>query len=155
MHFLHGFQSGNIDLERLNRAHIILIPKHPGAFTPDAFRPISLQNFPIKVLTKMLTTQLQRQISELVDINRTGFIRGRSISENVVYSTELVQCCHQRKCLTSVLMLDFAKAFDSVSWASLILILRSRGFPDLWIQWMQRILSSSRSAVMVNGCPGP
>ena len=45
---------------------------------------------------------------------------------------ELVQCCHKRKLPTLVLKLDFAKAFDSVNWDSLLHILASRGFPMLW-----------------------
>lgn len=89
-----------------------------------------------------------------MDVDQTGFIRGRSISENFVYATELVQYCHRNKKPTIVLKLDFAKAFDSVSWASVLHILSARGFPDTWIQWMQYIFTSSQSAVLVNGCPG-
>jgi hypothetical protein len=76
---------------------MVLIPKKPGATEANAFLPISLQNCCIKILTKILTTRLQSQISRLVDIDQTGFIRGRSITENFVYAMELVQCCHKRK----------------------------------------------------------
>jgi hypothetical protein len=72
-----------------------------------------------------LTTRLQQQISALVDVDQRGFIRGRSISENFVYATELVQCCYKRKEPTIVLKLDFAKAFGSVCWSSLLTILRA------------------------------
>jgi hypothetical protein len=34
-------------------------------------------------------------------------------------------------------------------------ILQARGFSTVWRRWMQHILQSSRSAVLVNGCPGP
>jgi len=122
---------------------------------PSDFRPIPLQNCPVKILTKILTTRLQGQIQSLVDNDQTGFIRGRSISENFVYATELVQCCHRRKQPTLVLKLDFAKVFDSVNWDSLHQILLSRGFPPLWLTWLTQILETSRSAVLVNGCPGP
>lgn len=104
---------------------------------------------------KLLTSRLQRQISRLVDADQTGFIRGRSISENFVLAMELVQCCHKRKALTLVTKLDFAKAFDSVNWGCLFKILEARGFPDKWIRWMKLLLSTSKSAVLVNGVPGP
>ncbi|WVZ49070.1 hypothetical protein U9M48_000451, partial [Paspalum notatum var. saurae] len=84
-----GSACGTADLERINRAHIVLIPKRPGATAPDAFRPISLQNFPIKVITKTLTTRLQKQINHLIELDQTGFMKGRSITENFVYATEL------------------------------------------------------------------
>ena len=67
--------------------------------------------------------RLQREITKIVALDQTGFIRGRSITENFVLATELVQCCYKRKIPTIVLKLDFAKAFDSVNWDSLIRIL--------------------------------
>ena len=68
----------------------------------------------MKILTKVLTARLQAQIQKLIDVDQTGFLRGRSISENFVYATELVQCCYKRKKPAVVLKLDFAKAFESV-----------------------------------------
>lgn len=67
------------------------------------------------ILTKLLTSRLQYQISKLVDVDQTGFIKGRSISENFVLATELVQCYHRRRAPTLVIKLDFAKAFDLVN----------------------------------------
>jgi hypothetical protein len=154
MDFLTSFHGGDVDLDRINRAHIVLLPKCPGATAPKDFRPVSLQNCPVKIITKILTTRLQRHIQQLIDIDQTGFIKGRSISENFVYATELVQHCHRNKIPTVVLKLDFAKAFDSVCWDSVLKILAARGFPDRWLQWMQVLFSTSHSAVMINGCPG-
>ena len=92
----------------------MLNPKCPGAATPSSFLPVSLQNCPVKILTKVLTARLQKQVQRLVDVDQTGLLQGRSISENFVYATELIQCYFQRKASTLVLKLDFAKAFDSV-----------------------------------------
>lgn len=72
-----------------------------------------------------------------------------------MYATELVQCCHRRGQPTMLLKLDFAKAFDSVAWPCLMKVLAARGFPELWCTSIGVLLSTSRSAVMVNGCPGP
>jgi hypothetical protein len=134
---------------------MVLLPKKPSANVVSAFQPICLQNCCVKILSKILTTRLQAQINDLVDLNQTGFIRGRSITENFVYAMELIQCCHKRKVPTLVVKLDFAKAFDTVSWEALDTVLQARGFQQVWRQWMGHILRSSRSAVLVNGCPGP
>jgi hypothetical protein len=115
LEFMASFHRGETDLDRINRAHIVLLPKVEGACQPKDFRPISLQNCPVKIITKVLTSRLQKHIQNLVDVDQTGFIKGRSISENFVYATELVQHCHRRKHPTAVIKLDFAKAFDSVS----------------------------------------
>jgi hypothetical protein len=42
------------------------------------------------MICKALTSRLQQQIGALVDIDQTGFLAGRSISENFVYATEMV-----------------------------------------------------------------
>jgi hypothetical protein len=119
MRFVHAFYDEIADLECANCSFVVVLPKHQTAARPSDFRPICLQNCPMKIVSKMLTTRLQREIPKIIDIDQTGFIKGRSISENFVYAMELVQCCHRRKLPTLVLKLDFVKAFDSVKWSSL------------------------------------
>ena len=155
MAFLEAFHNQTVDLERINRSYIVLIPKTPAAVTVTAFRPICLQNCDIKIASKILTSRLQRELHELIDLDQTGFLRGRSISETFIYAMELTQCCYKRKAQTLVLKLDFAKAFDTVIWSSLQKIMLARGFPEKWCAWIHCMLSTSKSAVLVNGTPGP
>jgi hypothetical protein len=89
----------------INRAHVVLLPKAEGILAPGSYRPVSLQNCSIKSVCKALTSRLQAQIGGLVDENQSGFLSGRSISENFVFATELVQCCFKRKMPTVILKL--------------------------------------------------
>jgi hypothetical protein len=150
-----GFHAGEVNLSSINRAHIVLLPKKDGVLAPGAYRPVSLQNCNMKLVCKALTSRLQAQISSLIDADQSGFIAGRSISENFVYATEIVvQCCHKRKAPAFALKLDFAKAFDSIEWRSLRQIMLCRGFLPRFCDWMDAIFASSRSAVVLNGIPG-
>jgi len=97
MNFVHAFAEGRVDLDRVNCAYVVLLPKKPGAVTPGDYRPICLQNCSLKIIAKMLTTRLQQEILKLIDLDQTGFIKGRSISENFIYAMELVQCCHKEE----------------------------------------------------------
>ena len=106
---LSSFHSGEVDLNRINRGHIVLLPKCEGATAPKDFRPASLQNCHVKIITKILTTRLQRHVQQMIDLDQTGFIKGRSISDNFVYATELVQHCHHSKYPTVVLKLDLPR----------------------------------------------
>jgi hypothetical protein len=54
-----GFQSNDIDLSRINRSYTVLIQKKPAASSPTDFRPISLQNCSVKIISKILTTRLR------------------------------------------------------------------------------------------------
>nr|XP_051222261.1 uncharacterized protein LOC127340559 [Lolium perenne] len=125
----------------------------PDGFGPSFYRAAWATNFNIKTLCKALTVRLQRQIGRLIDVDQTGFLAGRSISETFVYARELVQTCFRRRAPCVVLKLDFAKAFDSVNWASLRKVMLARGFPKLWCDWMDDLFTSSRSAVLLNGIP--
>jgi hypothetical protein len=116
---------------------------------------VSRHNCSIKVVWKALTTRPQSQIGNLVAENHPGFLSGTSISENFLFATELVQCCFKRKAPTLVLKLDFSKAFDSIYWQSLRTVMLARGFPPLWCDWKDMILTSSKSNVLLNGVPGP
>ncbi|CAO2197346.1 unnamed protein product [Urochloa humidicola] len=155
MDFLATFQTGEAELERLNRSYMVLLPKKPGATAAGDFRPICLQNCSVKIAAKSLTTRLQNEIAQLIDLDQTGFLKGRTISDSFVYATELVQVCHKRRTPTLVLKLDFAKAFDTVNWSSLMKIMETRGFNATWRQWIQQLLETSLTAVLVNGTPGP
>lgn len=86
-----------------------------------------------------LTTHFQGQVPAIIDPDQSAFIRGRSIAENFVYATEVVQCCHRRRAPTIILKLDFAKAFDPISWSSLRAVVEVWGFPTWWCRWMDSI----------------
>lgn len=152
--FMTDFQNLNAQTESLNRAHLILLPKKDHANTADAYRPISLQNCPIKAVAKVLTNRLKPIIPLLVHGNQTGFIPGRSIAENFIFAADLIGACHTRKAPTMVIKLDFSKAFDNLSWDSLTSILRCRGFPPKFSSWVHDLLATGKTAVMLNGIPG-
>nr|XP_040256667.1 uncharacterized protein LOC120974274 [Aegilops tauschii subsp. strangulata] len=61
----------------------------------------------------------------------------------------------KRKKSAIVLKLDFKKAFDSVSWTALAVIMLAKGFPEIWCNWVDSLNRSSQSAVVLNGKPGP
>jgi hypothetical protein len=82
-----------------------------------------------------------------------GFVKGRSISENFSYAANLQNCCHKCKAPTMVIKLDIRKDFDSVSWETLNKLLLIRGFLSTFCQWIQNILITCKTAILINGVP--
>jgi hypothetical protein len=52
-----------------------------------------------------------------------------------------------------ILKLDFEKASDKIEHEVILHILRHKGFPDKWTNWIKEILAIGTSAVLLNGVP--
>ena len=72
---IKDFYDGNISLESINSSFITLIPKIDTPLLPGDFRPISLLNSTLKIVTKLLANRLQKVILKLVHKNQYGFLK--------------------------------------------------------------------------------
>lgn len=148
---LHGFYDHSIDLQQLNRAHLIMIPKTDLANRVDQFRPISVLNLIPKLISKILADRLRAFLPDLISPSQTAFVRGRQISENFIATREIMQHIASGTKPAVFVKIDFAKAFDSVNWDFLMRVLQARGFPAKWITWISSMLRTSSSCVVING----
>lgn len=53
-----------------------------------------------------------------------------------------------------LLKLDFEKAIDKLENPVILDTLRHKSFSDKWIAWINLVLSSGSSSVLLNGVPG-
>jgi hypothetical protein len=63
------FYEGNLNLESINIGHITLIPKIQNPEGVNDFRPITLLNCILKILTKLLANRLQKVVLKIVHKN--------------------------------------------------------------------------------------
>jgi hypothetical protein len=151
----HDFFDCSVSLEGLNTSFIIMIPKVSNPVTISDYRPISLLNIAIKLITKLLANRLQPKMTSLIHRNQYGFIKHRSIQDCLAWTYEYIYQCQQSKKEAVVLKLDFPKAFDTIIEHNVILAMhRQLGFPDKWINWIKTILDSGSSTVLRNGVLG-
>lgn len=54
-----------------------------------------------------------------------------------------------------LLKLDISKAFDTLSWPFLLEVLQARGFEQHWCGWIESLLSTATSRIILNGHQGP
>jgi hypothetical protein len=118
------------------------------------FRPISLLNSSIKLITKILENMLHEVIIQIIHHNQYGFIKNRSIQDCLAWSFEYLHMCQKSKKELILLKLDFEKAFDKIEHQVILDVMRHRGFSDRWLSWMKCILTSRASSVLLNGVSG-
>ncbi|WOH11192.1 hypothetical protein DCAR_0830672 [Daucus carota subsp. sativus] len=136
-----------------NSSVIALIPKRPNAAHPSDFRPISLMNVLLKLLTKVMATRLSAHMHNLVSEQQSAFIKGRQITDGILITSEVVSLLQQDKIRGLVFKIDFEKAFDRVKWSFVLEVLKAMNFGSAWIAWIQAIFESSSISVLVNGSP--
>ena len=148
------FHEGNVNLESINSSFITLVPKISSPESISDFRPISLLNCSLKLLTKILADRLQQVIIQLVHRYQYGLIRTRAIQDCLAWCFEFIHQCHQSRKEVLILKLDFEKAFDTVEHSAILSVMQHMGFPDVWLQWIRSILVSGSSAVLLKRSTG-
>ncbi|GJY52247.1 RNA-directed DNA polymerase, eukaryota [Tanacetum coccineum] len=136
-----------------NSSFITLIPKSQEAKMVKEFHPISLIGSMYKIITKVLANRLSLVISELVSDVQSAFVSNRHILDAPFILNELLSWCKHKKSKALIFKIDFEKAFDSVRWDYLNVVLANFGFGLKWRSWIQGCLNSAMGSILVNGSP--
>jgi len=94
---LEDFSYHNINLKSINSSSIALIAKNENPKIVNDYRPISLMNYSLKCITKILSTRLQRVITELVCPNQYEFIKARTIHDCLAWAFQFLHLCHKSR----------------------------------------------------------
>lgn len=148
---LEFFRTGKL-LGQANNTSISLIPKGKNPSSLGDYRPISCCNVIYKGISKLLANRLKQVVSSVVCDSQTGFIPGRSITDNILIAQELFQAYHLSKspCRMAI-QVDLKKAYDTVNWDFLWEVLLLKGFPSKLIVWIKECITTASFSINING----
>ncbi|GJS72435.1 hypothetical protein Tco_0705276 [Tanacetum coccineum] len=122
------FRNGTI-LKEINHTIIALLPKVKSPSRVNDYRPISCCNVLFKCISKIIANRIKHCLKTIVSPNQSAFIPGRSITDNILLTQELMHNYHlDRGTPRCAFKVDIQKAYDTVDWDFLRMILILHGF---------------------------
>ncbi|CAI7782447.1 unnamed protein product [Closterium sp. NIES-54] len=118
------------------------------------YRPITLLNFTYKVLARVVTNTMKKNMTWVISPEQYGFLPGRQLSDAVGLVADNIDTTRNDYEDWFLLVVDFKKTFDSVSRGYLFRTLRAMGFPDRLVCWVEGLHAETQTWVLVNGWIG-
>ena len=132
-------------------SYITLLPKDENNRTEvSKYRPVSLLNRDYKVLSKMLTSRLQKVMHKLVHKDQQCAVKGREIQNHLHNIREIITYCKVKETPARILSLDQEKAFDRVSHSFLHKVLEASNLGEYFREWIRILYDNPCSQVIVN-----
>lgn len=136
----------------VNATALALIPKNSNATTMDDFRPIACCNVLYKLIAKILANRMKPILGSLISQNQAAFIPGRIMGDNILLAQALCRGYHLDKGPSRcTIKLDLKKAFDSLNWKFLFSAMTRMGFPQVFIAWVYKCVTTTSFSVKLNG----
>ena len=117
------------------------------------YRPISLLSIPSKVVENFICHHVNTHLENfnLLNEHQWGFRKARSTEDLLLYLTETWQAALDQKKVVGILLIDFKKAFDTVSHPILLKKLSAIGISGNLHKLIADYLSDRSQVTQVNG----
>ena len=98
---------------------ICLIPKKrkDGTYVKN-WQPLTLLNYDYKILAKVISNRLESVVQELIGPQQCGFIKNRSIFQNILRTKEVIAYTKKANIPGLIITIDFEKCFDRVEYVA-------------------------------------
>ncbi|KAL8513125.1 hypothetical protein ACS0TY_019345 [Phlomoides rotata] len=138
----------------LNSNFVVLIRRWMVLSVLRIFDPLCWETSCSRFFTKILATRLGPIIAKLLSPHQFGFIPGKSIHNCILYASKGINCLDKTSVQRNVAFkVDIQKAFDTVSWDFLLVVLEAFGFDARFTRMVKVILTSARLSILFNGSP--
>jgi hypothetical protein len=146
-----AYKSGKLSITQ-RQGIITCIPKHgKSRKCLTNWRPISLLNTTYKLMSSCIAERIKSSLDKLIHNDQKGFIPGRCIADNSRLLYDIMFETEKQNIPGLIMMIDFEKAFDSVSWAFIQSVLGLFGFGESIKKWVRLFYESSESCIIQNG----
>lgn len=147
----HGYEIGELSWTQ-KQGIITWIPKEgKSKFHLSNWRPIFLLNVIYKIGSGCIAQRNKHILPKIISADQTGFIPGRYIGENTRLVYDMMSFTELQDIPGLLAMIDFEKAFDSVSWKYIQETLNFFNFGPPFCKWIKTFQYNSNSCVTQAG----
>lgn len=113
----YSYETGEFSVAQ-QQGIITLLPKeNKSRQLLTNYRPICLLNTVYKLASAGIANRIKTVLNKLINEDQSDFISGRYIGENTRIIYDLMQLADEQNIPGLLLLVDFEKAFDSLSWS--------------------------------------
>jgi hypothetical protein len=115
------------------------------------YRPISLTSILCKIMEKIIRDVMVSHLLKfkLLSMHQHGFVQAKSCATNLIETLDIITEALNRGFYAIMVLLDFAKAFDTVCHEFLKLKLRAYGFDGYIYNWISDFLADRKQRVVI------
>lgn len=115
------------------------------------WRPISLLNVSYKLASSSIAYRIKSKLDNIINEDQTGFLPGRLMATNIRLLYDILFYTEKHHTPGLLLLIDFAAAFDTVSWSFMLKVLEFFNFGPSIRKWIKLFYNNIESCVIVNG----
>ena len=121
---------------------------------PDNYRPISLLSIFYKLASATITRRIKPVLSRLVGIEQKAYLSENNIGSVIINIINMIDFCNKKQKDALILLVDFQKAFYSITHNFIDSTLKLFGFGDSIRKWVRLFLKKGRlQSYWVDTCP--
>ena len=101
--------------------------------------------------TAVIANRSKTVLPDLISKSQTGFIKGRFIGENTRLVYDIMNYTEKKYINRLIMLIDFEKAFDSVSWKFMYKVLKYYNFSQNFIKWIELFNTKITASILQVG----
>ena len=115
------------------------------------YRPISLLSIFYKLASCVITRRIKPVVEQLIGKEQKAYIKTNNIGSCILNLLNMMKFANDKKKAWLILLIDFNKAFDSISHEFLNNTLELMGFGEDMREWIKIFFNNREANVLING----
>ena len=149
--YKNSIEMGELSITQKQGIITLLPKKDKEKIYLKNWRPITLLNTDYKIFSGALSLRIKNILDRIVGETQKGFIQGRDISECTRIIYDILHAAGKKNIPGLLLMLDFEKAFDSLSHKFIDKCLYFFNFGDTFRKCIRLLFNNASSCMLYNG----